>query len=91
LFNNGGNALKGTASSLFQQNAPPIPAAAVISQANNDDDGSGDSAQLEEAQNLRSDPSKSTKNYNYDDSCPVLLTLKASKFKKAGSDLIENV
>jgi hypothetical protein len=83
--------LKGTTASLFQKNALPNPATAATAIANNDDDGSGDSAQLEEAQNLTSDPSKSTKTYNYDDSCPVLLTLKASKFKKAGSDLIENV
>ncbi len=57
----------------------------------NEEDDSGDSAELEAAQNIDVDPSKSNANYNYESTCVLLLKQKAFKFKKIGSDLIENV
>jgi hypothetical protein len=44
LFNKGSASLKGTTASLFQSNNTQI--SQQITSANNDDDGSGDSAQL---------------------------------------------
>ena len=57
----------------------------------NDEEDSGDSAELEAAQNVDVDPSKSTVTYKYESTCVLVLKQKAFKFKKIGSDLIENV
>lgn len=40
---------------------------------------------------MDADPTKSKINYNYESTCSLVLKQKAFKFKKIGSDLIENV
>ena len=69
--------IKNTGASLFGS-----------AQNQNDDDDSGDSAELEAAQNLEADPTKSTVSYKYEETCKLIIKQKAFKFKKIGGDLI---
>jgi len=40
---------------------------------------------------MEADPSKSTVKYEYESSCKLISSIKASKYKKDSGDLIENV
>jgi hypothetical protein len=40
---------------------------------------------------MEADPAKSTANYEYESSCKLINSIKASKYKKDNGDLIENV
>jgi hypothetical protein len=55
-----------------------------------DGEEEGDSAELEKAQSMDVDPSKSTKKFEYPTE-GLLSSLKVLKYKKDGGDLIENV
>lgn len=66
---------------LFSKAEQPAPA---------DGEEEGDSAELEKAQNMDADPSKSTKKFEYPTE-GLLSSLKVLKFKKDGGNLIENV
>lgn len=40
---------------------------------------------------MEADPAKSTANYEYESSCKLINSIKASKYKRDDGDLIENV
>jgi hypothetical protein len=86
LFNNSGNK-NAAPGNIFGFGAgtslPPVRAG--------EEDEDGDSAELEQKQNLPIDKSKSTGTYEYKNEMKVVFTGHVKKYKKNNGDLIENV